>query len=127
MKYILIIFLFSCSQPSGRIIISEDSTGITSGPATLKIQPSYDSGFTGISFLPLRITDDGSYILWHEDGKITIKGDTVKVIRHLLESMKRAQETEHKLYKENHELRKVIQQLIKEQNEIQHIRVTTDL
>lgn len=56
MKYFLIILLFSCSQPSGKIIIGEDSTEVTSGPATLKIQPSYDSGaFSGVTFASLGV------------------------------------------------------------------------
>lgn len=124
MKYLLIIFLFACSpDQKGENIFSVDSTGITSGPARVAIPDSLVS----ISFLRLRMVDGDNYLLWGEDGKIKIKGDTIKVIRHLLESMKRLQETEHKLYKENQELRKIIQQLIKEQNEIQHIRLTTDL
>jgi hypothetical protein len=102
MKYILIIFLFLACAPNhnesdkGNISFGKDSTAVSFSP--IRVAPTIDSGFIGISFLRLRVFDDGSYLNWHEDGKITIGGDTIKLIRNLLESMKRAQEREMKLY-----------------------------
>lgn len=123
MKYLFIILLFACSQPNRKYenIFSVDSTGRLSGPAT-------DPGaFTGLKYYRIRVATDSGTLGYEQDGTITITGDTMSVIRSILGTIDQKSKWYTELYKENQELRRLIEGLIKQQNEIQHTRFTTDL
>lgn len=114
MKYLLITFLFACSQPNRKYenIFSVDSTGRLSGPAT-------DPGsFTDLKYYRISISTDSGTLGYEQDSTITITGDTMYIIRRILETIERANEREMKLYEEKEELIKVIERLINQNGEI---------
>jgi hypothetical protein len=129
MKYILLLLLFAaCTQPESRktTVVMDSLPMVTGGIDTtmlrLRIGPVDSTGITaiwnGTTFSRIRIAFGATHLNYFGDSSITIKGDTMLIIRQMLESMERAFEKETKLYNENLELRKVIEQMIKEKTEV---------
>lgn len=126
MKYFLLIFLFACSQPSknGKNVVVIDSLPMVEGTMSERTRDSIratwaDPGsFTDLKYYRISISTDSGTLGYEQDSTITITGDTMYIIRRILETIERANEREMKLYEEKEELIKVIERLINQEKEI---------
>jgi hypothetical protein len=95
MKYFLLLLFAACTQPEsrkGKLILGQDSTGITSGPTRITILPDTTVKWTGPGkYYHLRMVLDGASLTIDQDTVIEINGDTMKIIKGLLLQMEQKQ------------------------------------